>query len=654
MAKQILGRVAMMNRGEWDSGQTYDMLDIVAHNGSSYTPNRDGVSSEPPSGDWTIIAAKGDEGSPATISIGDVTTGEPNTDAEVVNVGSSSNVVLNFTIPRGESGSDVSETVDKIVDDFYNESYYYDKNVETIPGYKVIDGYKLTVAGDTTFTIQPDSGNKVMGFPVKEGQTLQLLASAFYNATPAFVWATTTDTPQAWDGSNGLEMLSKNDNDYYLGSTELAWIVKTFEITVPSGAKMIWVFNRESKASIGVKKPSLEIKPINLYARETVFSIQKPEVTAGKVVEQKRYSRYNRPAWMWNFNTKAKISMKNVNVHASDSDKVGLWIYFSQSALTPANSTDGACELLVDGIKIGGTIYNAYRFTAGWNYLEIPINDGGDHTVEINFNRVRGDYTIALDTFEVNYIPKVKPQILLSFDEAIDILTDNRWTLVNKYGFVATFANPDELASNQEGLYEALSRGWDWALYGGIDSTVSRPDYDNGSVDDWERYLQTRIEKCEEVGLFEPFTYFSPKNRGSSAIEQALRNLGFKMARISGANTDNITWFDDYNMLYMQTVNVNGSATSSKVLQKIDDAIGKNSSIVVFTHKVEDNLSDDRHTTVDVYDKILGGIKQRVDAGLCEVSNFTDFFRKWCPESCAQKMRIREIKEHNYIMKHNI
>lgn len=654
MAKQILGRVAMVNRGEWESGQTYDMLDIVAHNGSSYTPNKDGVSNEPPSGDWTIIAAKGDEGSPATISIGTVTTGEPHTDAEVTNSGSESKVVLNFTIPRGESGSDVSETVDKIVDDFYNESYYYDKNVETIPGYKEIEGCKLSVAGDTTFTIEPDSGNKVMGFPVEEGQTLQLSASTFYNATPAFVWSTTTDTPQAWNGSNGLTMLSKVDNDYYLGSTELAWIVKTSEITVPSGAKMIWVYDRESKASIGVKKPSLEIKPINLYARETVFSIQRPEVTAGEVVEQKQYSRYNRPSWMWKFNTAAKISMKNVNVHASDSDKVGLWIYFSESALTYTNNTDGTCELLVDGIRIGDTIYNAYVFTAGWNYLAIPISDGVDHTVEINFNLVRGDYTIALDTFEVNYIPKVKPQILLSFDDANDVLTDNRWTLVNKYGFVATFANPDEATSGQESLYEAFSRGWDWALYGGIDDTVSRPDYDNGSVDDWERYLRTRIEKCEEIGLFEPFAYFSPENRGSSVIEQALRNLGFKMARIAGANTDNISWFDDYNMLYMQTVGVGGSATSSEVLQKIDDAISKNSSIVVFTHKVEDSSTSDANTTVGVYTKILEGIKQRVDAGLCEVSNFTDFFRKWCPESCAQKMRIREIKEHNYIMKHNI
>lgn len=104
MAKQILGRVAMVNRGEWESGQTYDMLDIVAHNGSSYTPNKDGVSSEPPSGDWTLIAARGNDGQPgeaATIKVGSVTTGQPGTQASVSNSGDEHNAILNFVIPSG-------------------------------------------------------------------------------------------------------------------------------------------------------------------------------------------------------------------------------------------------------------------------------------------------------------------------------------------------------------------------------------------------------------------------------------------------------------------------------------------------------------------------------------------------------------------------
>ena len=41
---------------------------------------------------------------PATITIGTVTTGEPGTDAEVVNSGTPEDVVLDFTIPSGEQG----------------------------------------------------------------------------------------------------------------------------------------------------------------------------------------------------------------------------------------------------------------------------------------------------------------------------------------------------------------------------------------------------------------------------------------------------------------------------------------------------------------------------------------------------------------------
>lgn len=141
MAKQNLGRVAMVNRGEWRSGQIYNRLDIVAYNGSSYTPVKDNVTSQPPSADWTLLAAKGDTGAQgpkgergeqgpvgpqgpkgdtgaqgpkgdtgdtgkaATIQIGTVTTGEPGTDASVENVGTATDARLNFTIPRGADGT---------------------------------------------------------------------------------------------------------------------------------------------------------------------------------------------------------------------------------------------------------------------------------------------------------------------------------------------------------------------------------------------------------------------------------------------------------------------------------------------------------------------------------------------------------------------
>ena len=48
--------------------------------------------------------APGQDGAAATIQVGNVTTGEPGTDATVTNSGTSSNAVLDFVIPKGEKG----------------------------------------------------------------------------------------------------------------------------------------------------------------------------------------------------------------------------------------------------------------------------------------------------------------------------------------------------------------------------------------------------------------------------------------------------------------------------------------------------------------------------------------------------------------------
>lgn len=52
-----------------------------------------------------IKGAKGDTGTAATITIGSVTTGAPGTNVSVTNSGTSTNAILNFTIPRGQPGS---------------------------------------------------------------------------------------------------------------------------------------------------------------------------------------------------------------------------------------------------------------------------------------------------------------------------------------------------------------------------------------------------------------------------------------------------------------------------------------------------------------------------------------------------------------------
>ena len=64
-----------------------------------------------------IKGAKGDTGAAATITIGSVTTGAAGSSASVTNSGTASNVVLNFTLPRGKDGKDGGITVDAELSD---------------------------------------------------------------------------------------------------------------------------------------------------------------------------------------------------------------------------------------------------------------------------------------------------------------------------------------------------------------------------------------------------------------------------------------------------------------------------------------------------------------------------------------------------------
>lgn len=64
-----------------------------------------------------IKGAKGDAGTAASIKIGSVTTGAAGSNASVTNSGTASNVVLNFTLPRGKDGKDGGITVDAELSD---------------------------------------------------------------------------------------------------------------------------------------------------------------------------------------------------------------------------------------------------------------------------------------------------------------------------------------------------------------------------------------------------------------------------------------------------------------------------------------------------------------------------------------------------------
>ena len=100
-------------QGEWSSATTYTQNEAVQYNGSAYVALQGNSNLIPSSNasSWSVMTSKGDTGatgavgSAGTVTIGTTTTGSAGGNASVSNSGTSSEAVLNFSIPKGVSGA---------------------------------------------------------------------------------------------------------------------------------------------------------------------------------------------------------------------------------------------------------------------------------------------------------------------------------------------------------------------------------------------------------------------------------------------------------------------------------------------------------------------------------------------------------------------
>lgn len=94
------------------------------------------------------------EGIAATIEVGTVTTGAAGTDASVTNVGTEQRAVLNFVIPRGDTGASGEEGSAGVG---FDDATLFESNVnpEVVTGTKgfTIEGFVKVTAGDEIFEI---------------------------------------------------------------------------------------------------------------------------------------------------------------------------------------------------------------------------------------------------------------------------------------------------------------------------------------------------------------------------------------------------------------------------------------------------------------------------------------------------------------------
>ena len=164
-----------------------------------------------PRGNTGATGPQGPDGDAATITVGTVTTGAPGTSATVVNSGTSSAAVLDFTIPRGDKGESGSGAGDMLAADYDPNGTV--QNAGGIVDY--VDSVMPTV-NDATLTIQ-QNGTTVDTFT----------ANASSNVT-ANITVPTKTSDLTNDGSDNTST--------YVEADELATVATTGAYSDLSGA----------------------------------------------------------------------------------------------------------------------------------------------------------------------------------------------------------------------------------------------------------------------------------------------------------------------------------------------------------------------------------------------------------------------------------
>ena len=177
-----------------------------------------------------IKGAKGDTGTAASIKIGSVTTGAAGSNASVTNSGTASNVVLNFTLPRGKDGADGGVTVDAALSDTSINPVQnkvvkaaIDSVAASVPT-KVSD-----LPNDAGYLTQhqslADYAKTSVANTWTAAQTLNFL-SVYYEKYPIYIVTGTNDTPII------SAMMYKATNNFTLDLGALAMKVDKSQISV--------------------------------------------------------------------------------------------------------------------------------------------------------------------------------------------------------------------------------------------------------------------------------------------------------------------------------------------------------------------------------------------------------------------------------------
>ena len=220
-------------------------------------------------GDKGEQGLQGIAGTAATIRIGSVYTGEPGTNASVSNSGTSTNAILNFTIPRGNPGSGGGSTVD--VDAALSDSSLNPVQNKVIK--EALDG-KLGKTETAAAATHDGAGNVIVDTYAKKTDITNITVDSLLSSTSTnpvqnkVIYSALADKMSTEDILSGFALLGGATNirwregTQFVGSINAANYSGTARAATHDGAGNVIVDTYAKKADVsGVVKSVNDTKP---------------------------------------------------------------------------------------------------------------------------------------------------------------------------------------------------------------------------------------------------------------------------------------------------------------------------------------------------------------------------------------------------------
>ena len=384
---------------------------------------------------------------------------------------------------------------------------------------------------------------------------------------------------------------------------------------------------------------------------KTIFKLPQTFTTTSGTTTIENYKKKNNDySIKWLLSQVGSATFTGLNIACKTTDTVGIWVYLSKNISDRFTATDGIAKITL-GSYVSTDIYCGYKWHNGWNYISFVTGITFIDSLVFSFSNVKGEYTLIFDSIELNY--KKKPNIMLCFDDAS--ANGKEWDLLNSYGYRGTFAlgngaypGLDASVMTMLQFKDLMKKGWDYSIYYGTGTMPASRTLETSHAE-WITFIQNQITLLENVGIFNPFAYFSNANESNAMLINVEKELGFRLNRSMIDGYNNIIDYFDKDSFETTCIGlIDSNINAVKTL--IDTAIANGRSLSIFSHKVIDSGTVTVETLTATWVAILDYIKTYTDAKAVEVITYRELYQRNEPSDYENYINQRRVKEYQYLL----